>query len=171
MKCEVCKGFLVQPSGPEDSPFLLVGAYPGWEEMKKGIPWVGNAGKVLKSELRLAGLAYEECRVTNLWLHNEVKESHDAYSEEFTWHSKMLQEEMKGRKGILLMGRQPILRLTGQAITDVESLNIKRMGKFPKSVEFVIASRNPAQALIDGAVVGNVRHAIQRFVDMARSVK
>ena len=181
-ECPVCSMNLVHPTGPIDAPLLLLGAIPTWEDVLVGRPWatstrkdrwgseIQNGADVFRAELRRAGIEFRDCRATNLWLHSEVKEKEESYPAEFRFHFDMMREEFKGRKGILIMGRQVIEMLTGTNITDVEFLNIKSH-YFPASVKVAIVSKNPSIALTDGAVVGNVRFAIQRFADLTYKLR
>jgi DNA polymerase len=166
-ECEICGDLLVMPAGPKDSPFLLVGAYPGWEEIRSGRPWVGNAGDVLKQELKRVGYNLKLIRVTNLWMHRQPSKKEDRYEEELDYHFKRLVQEMQGRKSILLMGALPVSLLTGHNVTDVEGTLVN--GPYiPKEAEIVLAMRNPAAVLTDGAVVGNVRHSIERWGELSK---
>jgi len=181
-ECPICGMNLVYPIGPIDAPLLLLGAIPAWEDVVKGRPWasstrkdrygstIQNGADVFKAELRKAGIEFRNCRATNMWLHNEVKEKEESYPEEFRFHFDMMLEELKGKKGVLIMGRQVIQTLTGKNITDVEFVNIKSH-YFPASVKVAIVSKNPSIALTDGAVVGNVRFAIQRFADLTYKLR
>lgn len=48
--CENCvfgKRPKVGPKGPIDSPIVIVGESPGWEEVKEGIPFFGPSGSIL----------------------------------------------------------------------------------------------------------------------------
>ena len=63
----------VPASGNKKSTVLIVGAYPGHEEIKRGKPFVGGTGTVLQSELRKVGLALNQFRVANLWIHEPNK--------------------------------------------------------------------------------------------------
>jgi len=169
--CPVCGGNLVAVAGPVDSPILLVGAYPGWEELREGRPWVGNAGDVFRQELGKAGINYRDCRVTNLWRHQEITPKHEYYEEEWEWHTNNVEAEMSERKAVLLMGRQPVLHFCKAAVTDVENMTVKSP-MFPPNIEVAVAMRNPAQVLTeDGAVVGNVRHAIRRFAELTKDFR
>ncbi len=58
----------VAPVGPEDSPVVLVGECPGKTEIKRGVPFVGSAGQLLKDVLRQAGISYSKCRVQNSFM-------------------------------------------------------------------------------------------------------
>lgn len=166
--CEICGDLLVMPTGHADSPLLMVGAYPGWEEIKRGIPWVGNAGEVLKSELRRVGYNIRLVRLTNFWGHREPDKKDDRYNEEYDYHFARLIDEMKGKKSVVLMGSQPVRIITGQNVTDVEGMVVTPIVPIPKSVEVLFAMRNPASVLTDGAVVGNVRHSMERWGELSK---
>ena len=75
--CPICSNLLVLPVGLKDASILLVGEYPGVEEVKSGFCWVGRGGEVLRSELARVGIQYEQCRATNLWLHAPSKEDEE----------------------------------------------------------------------------------------------
>lgn len=169
--CSICQGTLVRNRGPMDSPILIVGAYPNWEEIQSG--WIGgtDASNVLESELGRAGINYDDCRITNLWRHTEVKAKDDAYDAEHEYHLNLLLAELHGRKGVLIMGRQPVEELIETKISDVESLDVAGTGKLPTSVLYAIISKAPSIVLTDGAVVGNVRHAIQRFSKLTKEYR
>jgi len=68
--CPHCKrDDMVLASGSKRSPFLIIGEFPGRDEIKKGKPMVGAMGKVLRNELARANLDMNQIRLTNLWLH------------------------------------------------------------------------------------------------------
>lgn len=50
----------------EQATILIVGEAPGEQEMKVGIPFVGDSGRVLNSWLYEAGLKRNQCYVTNV---------------------------------------------------------------------------------------------------------
>ena len=165
-ECPVCGNLLVMPRGPEDATVLLVGAYPGYEEMKSGIPWCGNAGKVLKKELQRVGINFDLVRVTNAWMHYSVGPKEPRFEEEFDYHMKEVVREADGRMAVLLMGAVPVKVFTGFNVSDVEGLVVKAP-HFPDA-KIVMACRNPAAVLSKGAVVGNVRHTIERFAAISK---
>lgn len=63
------KSPLVPPSGPVDSPIVLVGEAPGADEVIKLAPFVGRAGQLLRQYLRRAGLGWDQLYVTNTVLY------------------------------------------------------------------------------------------------------
>jgi uracil-DNA glycosylase len=55
--------------GPIDAAMVLVGEQPGDEEDKKGLPFVGPAGKLLDQVLEEAGIKRDDVYVTNAVKH------------------------------------------------------------------------------------------------------
>jgi len=57
-RCEHCpfRTGLVGSKGPEDSPFVIVGESPGTSELRAGLPFVGESGKLLNAVLEQVGL-------------------------------------------------------------------------------------------------------------------
>jgi uracil-DNA glycosylase len=55
--------------GPASSSVVLVGEQPGDQEDRKGLPFVGPAGRLLDEALRAAGLSREKVYVTNVVKH------------------------------------------------------------------------------------------------------
>ena len=177
--CPVCKRLLlVEPSGPPSSKILIVGEYPGFEEIKQGVPWVGQAGKVLDQELERAGLPRDGCRVTNLWLHvpppkpkfaepktMAAKERRlalvRAYEPEFRFHLSQVHKEMRGKRAVLLMGSDVTEALLGVSVNSVASCFVNLGG-----VEVAVAMMNPAIVFRPGpeGKLGETRLAIRRFV-------
>ena len=52
--------------GPLDAEILIVGEAPGKDEEIAGIPFVGQAGKLLKNILSTAGIDYNKCYISNV---------------------------------------------------------------------------------------------------------
>lgn len=57
----------VNPSGPLESEVLIVGEYPGPDELWKGIPFQGSAGAELARMLHEAGIILSECRTAYVY--------------------------------------------------------------------------------------------------------
>ena len=168
--CSICQGTLVRNRGPITSPVLIIGSYPNWEEIASGHLGGTDASNVLETELGRAGINYDDCRITNLWRHTEVKEKDDAYDAEEAYHFNLLLTEFKGRKAVLLLGRQPVERLLRVPISDVEGIEVSSE-HYPASIKVSVVSKAPSIVLTDGAVVGNVRHAIQRFARLTKEIR
>ncbi len=59
----------VVPTGPRNRPKIaIVGEYPGDEEMKVGVPFVGKQGGLLTSLLSRAGIKRKDCYFTYVFL-------------------------------------------------------------------------------------------------------
>ena len=56
----------VPSSGPRPARYMLVGEAPGGDEELKGLPFVGQAGKMLDYLLGAAGISRNECFITNV---------------------------------------------------------------------------------------------------------
>lgn len=56
----------VRPSGPSTARIMIVGEAPGVEEEAKGLPFVGASGYELDRMLHEAGIARNECFITNV---------------------------------------------------------------------------------------------------------
>lgn len=167
-RCPICKDKkLVPAAGPEDADVLLAGPFPGWEEIKDGIPWVGNAGKVLRAELGRSGIQFDKCRVTNLWQHEPSptgtkRNPNPIYEDEINWHFDQLRSEFNGRTTVLLLGSLTTEILGLGPVSKVAGTRV-HSEYFPKTVEVVIAAYNPAQVL--HGLVGETRYAIEAFAD------
>jgi len=160
--CPICSNLLVLPVGPKDASILLIGEYPGVEEVKSGFCWVGRGGEVLRAELARVGIQYEQCRATNLWLHAPSKED-----EEYRWHMEQMLTEVQGKKFVLLMGSDVCKALLGEAVSDVSGL-IVNSPYLPKDVT-AIACKNPALVLRKGTTVGEVRQAMKVFGEVTHA--
>lgn len=56
----------VGPSGPERARIMIVGEAPGRDEVREGKPFVGAAGKVLRTFLMQVGIDPDQCYLTNI---------------------------------------------------------------------------------------------------------
>ena len=164
--CPICNDLLlVEQGGPADSPILLVGSQPGKLEVARGVPWIGQAGRVLDAELGRAGIQRSNCRVTNLWMHDPPgmgtqKKPNPLYEPELNWHFKQLLNEMSGRPAVFIMGADTCEVFNLGAVSKISGMKVEST-LFPKSVTLAVASVNPALALRE--VLGEVRLAIENF--------
>ena len=155
-----CGKSIVPPSGPEKAPILIVGEFPGKEEMRSGQPFVGPAGMILRSELNKVGITLGECRVTNLSLHQ--------FPDDPCWQLGLEQviREAKGRRAILLLGSECSKMLLKKPVTTISGLRVKSEYL---DAPIVMATINPA-ALITGTV-GELRLTLQRFAKLVKKGK
>jgi len=156
--CPQCKKLLVVPIGDPKAEYLIAGEFPGYEEIRSGMPFTGKAGEILQAELGRAGISIGRFRITNLWLHAPNEKECGV-----KWHMDQLALEMKGRKAALLMGSELSKILFGKGITDLSGMEMKH-DAFP-DVRLFFAP-NPVQ-LFHGPV-GEFRLALDRFASRVK---
>ncbi len=59
-------GDLVQPVGPKDADIVIIGEAPGADEVAHGEPFVGEAGELLNTLLRMSRIRRSTCWITNI---------------------------------------------------------------------------------------------------------
>ena len=158
--CTVCGTENIVPaSGSKSSPILIIGAYPGAEEIAKGRPFVGGTGEIFRIELAKVGIDMRGARLCNLWQHapwkNQKEEHYFGCLE-----NGATQEiaEAKGRKAILLVGASTVKYFTGFSVSDVAGLCVK---SDYLSAPIIVAMHNPAQAF--HSALGEIRLSLQKF--------
>ena len=68
--CPICKtNDVVLPSGKQSSKILIIGEFPGADEIKTGRPFSGATGSVLRKELGKMGVDLSSIRIMNMWMH------------------------------------------------------------------------------------------------------
>lgn len=152
--CPICSTTgIVMPAGPDKSPVLLIGGYPGEEEVKDGMPFTGKSGGVLKAELRLAGIDYQSLRVVNLWKHipNDREECQRDGAQ-----AAIL--EAKGRKAILLIGSETVKYFCKAS---VEAYNGLPIHSDLLSAPLIMACVQPTTVFHGG--MGEFRMALRKF--------
>lgn len=121
--CSFClRDDLVLASGQKTSPILVIGGFPGTDEIKRGKPLVGRTGTVLRMELARVGVDLNRMRLTNLWLHPKLKPKDVTYQDCFDYGFEEAVKEAKGRKLILLIGADAVKTFTGYNVSEVTGL-------------------------------------------------
>lgn len=97
---------LVFGMGNTEAKILLIGEGPGRNEDATGLPFVGQAGKLLDKLLLLAGLERKNVFITNV-VHHRPPENRDPLPTEISAYGKYLDEIIKiiQPKLILTLGR------------------------------------------------------------------
>lgn len=155
--CPACAEPAIMPSGPKNSPVLIIGEFPGNDEMEHGRPFTGKTGKILRAELRRIGIEFMLCRVTNLWMH--LPNGDESC---FKAGLDAVLEEAKGRKAILLIGSECADVFLGKGVMEVAGLETEST---VLSSDLIMASPNPAMVFQPNQGVGEVRFALQKFAD------
>jgi uracil-DNA glycosylase family 4 len=158
--CPSCLAEIVPPSGNKLSKILIVGEMPGENELEHGKPFCGPTGKVLRAELRRAGIEPFLCRMANLWLHEPNKEE-NCYKAGLD----IVLDEAKGKEAILLVGSECAEAFVGMKIMDICGLQVTSP---MLSCDTVFAMVNPAIVFKPGGGVGEIRLALKKFGDACR---
>ena len=97
---------LVFGSGNTEAKILAVGEGPGRTEDFQGLPFVGQAGKLLDKLFLLAGLERKQVFITNV-VHHRPPENRDPLPEEISAYGKYLDKiiEIISPKVIITLGR------------------------------------------------------------------
>ena len=160
--CPKCHQISVPPSGPKESPILIMGEFPGDAELKWGKPFVGFTGKVLKTELARFGLDIKQYRLANLWIHLPRKHDDELYEECWNFTLKVALRELQNRKGILLLGSDCAKTFVRKGVMEIAGLRVEDDCDLFKA-EVVICSPNPAVVFQPTGVVGELRFALEQF--------
>lgn len=147
---------------------LLIGEFPGSEEIMQNIPWVGKAGTVLRTELARVGISLDACRSTNLWLH-EMPDKKEDKMKELDFHFNRLLAEIKTAKYILMMGSELSPLFFGRAVSFVNGT--RQTSAFIPKTTIAVAAYNPAICLQENGVVGDFRFACETFSDYVKGRK
>ena len=92
---------LVFGSGNTNAKIVAIGEGPGRTEDSTGLPFVGQAGKLLDKLLLLAGLERKNIFITNI-VHHRPPENRDPLPEEIVAYGKYLDEIIKiDRKSVV----------------------------------------------------------------------
>jgi uracil-DNA glycosylase family 4 len=160
--CPICGSVMVESYGNPDSTMLICGEYPDQHEARRGVPFVGEAGDILASELMRAGIdMFGTCRLTLLWKHFK-----NSNAECFEYMLKELLKEMAGRK-VLLMGSEVCQYFTGSGVMDMAGLEVKSP-LFPRSTQFVMIAPSPASVLHTS--LGEFRLSVEKYVRKSKEV-
>ena len=151
-KCPICGFPMVPFSGPEDAEILIVGEFPGDDDVEAGLPFTGKYGKILKVEMARAGIRWSKCRTGNLWQHKKNKEC------DLNWHIAYFFNEFKVRKYALMMGTEFAEYFYPGKVTDNSGLVYKHNGVI------YVPTLNPASVVKSG--VGEFQRAIQRLLEL-----
>ena len=97
---------LVFGVGNTEAKILCIGEGPGFNEDQQGIPFVGQAGKLLDKLFPLSGLERKDVFITNI-VHHRPPENRDPLPEEISAYGKYLDEIIKtiNPEVIITLGR------------------------------------------------------------------
>lgn len=140
---------------------MIVGEAPSQYDMRDNRLWTGDFGDLLRTELRKQKILYHQCRVTNMWLHQPIKECDFE-----KYHVNEVLYEMEHRPTVLLLGAEATKYFTGYGVSEVSGLRVDTLPHrerrlIPDSTGMVFALFNPAIVLHDK--LGELRFGLQKF--------
>lgn len=159
IKCKECGDLLVDAVGNINSPILIIGDYPDFEDIRQGRCLSGDSKNILRDELVRVGIQLSSVRYTNVWQHGRKNEK--TPKKEgciFSTHVDKAFKEIQGKKYVLVMGSDASQALFGLNAMDICALRMKH-DLFPKVIFYV--APNPAS--LYGSGVGEFRLSLSRF--------
>jgi len=143
---------LVFGTGNTEAKILCIGEGPGYNEDQQGIPFVGQAGKLLDKLFPLAGLNRNEVFITNI-VHHRPPANRDPEPNEISAYGKYLDKiiEIISPEVILTLGRFSMAKfLPNVFISNVHGEKYTVMWK-GKEVA-IIPMYHPAASLRNGNI-------------------
>ena len=154
--CPICKNTDCVPAGgKESSKILLIGEFPGEDEIISGKPFSGATGAVLRTELAKLGVDLSRLRTANLWLHLPNKNERCLQ-----YGIEQVIKEAKGKEAILLIGSDTVKYFCNEKESKVNGLEVKSPYL---SAPLIMALIQPATVF--HSTVGELRFALKRFVE------
>jgi len=161
-ECPVCgNDEMVIPSGPSRANILIIGEFPGKDEIIYRKPLVGPTGRIMRKELAYLGVDMNRMRITNLWQHRPNK-NEECYKHGCAEAIK----EAKGRKAILLVGSDTLKYFCDKSVKAVCGLQVT---SHYLSAPIIYATINPASLFQRGGV-GEVRLALTKFSEAVKEL-
>lgn len=167
---------LVFGSGNTETKILLIGEGPGRNEDSQGLPFVGQAGKLLDKLLILAGLERKKVFITNI-VHHRPPENRDPLPNEIEAYGKYLDQIINiiKPKIIITLGRFSMAKfLPDVFISQVhgKSFNVNwgdpLEGNNLKLI--VIPMYHPAASLRNGKILEAEKADFVNLKDMLQSI-
>ncbi|HKC04639.1 MAG TPA: uracil-DNA glycosylase [Patescibacteria group bacterium] len=144
---------LVFGSGNTETKILLIGEGPGRNEDETGLPFVGQAGKLLDKFLSLAGLERKKVFITNI-VHHRPPENRDPLPDEIIAYGRYLDEIIKiiDPKVIITLGRFSMAKFLPDVF--ISGVHGKRYDiEWKGKMITVIPMYHPAASLRNGNVM------------------
>ena len=144
---------LVFGTGNTTAEILCIGEGPGFNEDREGIPFVGQAGKLLDKLLLMAGLERKQVFITNV-VHHRAPENRDPTPEEISAYGKYLDKiiEIINPKIIMTLGRFSMAKFLPNVF--ISAVHGKKYNVFWYGRDItVIPMYHPAASLRNGTVM------------------
>jgi DNA polymerase len=169
---------LVFGTGNTNAEILCIGEGPGFNEDQQGLPFVGQAGKLLDKLLVLAGLERKQVFITNV-VHHRPPENRDPLPEEISAYGKYLDKiiEIIDPKVILTLGRFSMAKFLPNVF--ISAVHGKRYEVLVGGhMTIIIPMYHPAASLRNGNVLEmektdfvNLRQILKQVQDDQKTAK
>lgn len=162
---------LVFGTGNTEASILCIGEGPGFNEDREGIPFVGQAGKLLDKLFPLAGLERKQVFITNI-VHHRPPENRDPEPDEIRAYGKYLDKiiEIIDPEVVLTLGRFSMAKfLPDVFISQVhgKKYNVSWNGKNI----VVIPMYHPAASLRNGSILEAEKKDFFQLREILRTMK
>lgn len=162
---------LVFGTGNTEAKILLIGEGPGYNEDMQGLPFVGQAGKLLDKLLIIAGLERKKVFITNV-VHHRPPENRDPEPQEIQAYGEYLDKiiEILDPEVIVTLGRFSMAKfLPNVFISQVhgKKYNVEWKGKNI----IIVPMYHPAASLRNGSVLAAEKEDFLKFKDTVLDLK
>ncbi len=169
-------GKLVFGSGNTEATILCLGEGPGRTESIQGLPFVGQAGKLLDKLLILSGIERKDIFITNI-VHHRPPENRDPLPNEIESYGKYLDQIINiiKPKVIITLGRFSMNKFLPDAkISEVHGKSFKVSWGDPLVGDalklIVIPMYHPAASLRNGKILEAEKTDFINLKDMLQSI-
>lgn len=162
---------LVFGTGNTEAKILCIGEGPGYNEDQQGIPFVGQAGKLLDKLFPLAGLDRSEVFITNI-VHHRPPANRDPEPNEISAYGKYLDKiiEIISPEVILTLGRFSMAKfLPNVFISNVHGEKHTVLWKDKEIV--IIPMYHPAASLRNGNILELERNDFYQLKEILRRME
>lgn len=155
----------VPGEGPEDAEVTVIGEAPGKEEDRRGRPFVGPSGQLIREELRKAG--FHSVYITNV-VKCRPPDNRDPKPEEIKACRVYLEQEIKtvGSKYVLTLGRFSSKSVLKKSKITIDHGNLVILPQFVGMPAY-----HPAYVLRDPSKLSPLQHDLKRLRNEIDGVK
>ncbi|GAC1413841.1 MAG: hypothetical protein NVSMB57_09340 [Actinomycetota bacterium] len=168
-KCALAQGRtrVVFGSGNPDADLMLIGEAPGFHEDRQGIPFVGQAGKLLAELLDGIGLSRDDVYIANTLKCRPPQNRNPQPEEIEACHPYLLEQiELVGPTVICTLGNfsTQLLMNSKVGITRVRGKRVSYRGRV------LIPTFHPAAVLHNGGRASDHYQMLQQDLKLARTI-
>jgi uracil-DNA glycosylase family 4 len=157
--------------GKDDRPLLcFVGMNPGYEELERGLPFVGPSGKLLSSILASLGVDEKDVYFTNVVKAGTPGNREPTLAEAKEWRAHLVEEFARVQpKVIVALGNFALRETSGRSgITRMIGVPQKLHPRFAQNDSIVVPCYHPAYALRNPSVTDSLKKTIAFAVALSR---